>query len=136
MSRRHVAKPAVSSLPPLLVRIIEAARHAPHDPTDRTGHDQVLEELSQWALVYVPSRGVLAPSDESAYKFIEGAAVRYLEYGDARRAFQDALQAVASADERNLIEEAHNRLQTESDDAYYYAGLACGVTLAQLSGIR
>jgi hypothetical protein len=73
----------VLPLPPLLARVIEAARSDPGKLAERTGHAGLLEELSQWALLYVPANGALAPDDEPAYKVIEAAAVRNLEYEKA-----------------------------------------------------
>ena len=136
MATRRVGKEKTVPLPPLLVRVIHAARHAPYDPVDRAGHDAALLELGRWALVYVPSRGVLAPSEDHAYKAIQEVAVRHLEYGQARAAFRKALQSIESIEQRSEVESAQNWLQSESDDAYYYAGLACGITLADLATIR
>ncbi len=129
------AHPDVLPLPPLLTRVIEAARFDPGNLAERSGHADLLEELSQWALLYVPANGVLAPDDEPAYKVIEAAAVRNLDYEKALEAFRQALESV-EVNQRNAIGEAHNWLQSESDIANFYAGLACGITLAHLSAIR
>jgi hypothetical protein len=135
MSSRRV-RSVDSSLPPLLVRLIYAARHAPGEPADRTGHDAVIADLGHWALSRVASRGVLAPADDDAYKAIEAIAVRHLGYADARTAVRNALESIGPLERFDEIESAHNWLRSVSDDAYYYAGLACGVTLAHLSAIR
>lgn len=47
--------PDVLPLPPLLARVIEAARFDPGNLAERTGHADLLEELSQWAVLYVPA---------------------------------------------------------------------------------
>jgi hypothetical protein len=135
MSPRPVRHSDALQPPPLLVRVIEAARFDPDNLAARTGHAKLLEELSQWAVLYVPANGVLAPGDEPAYNVIEAAAVRNLDYERAREAFRQALESVELND-RNAIEEAHNWLQSGSDIAYFYAGLACGITLADLSARR
>lgn len=120
-------------MPPLLVRVILAASHAPYDPVDRTGHDAALRELGHWALVYVPSHGVLVPSEDYAYKAIQDVATRHLQYGKARAAWSKALRAIEPIEQRSEIESAQNWMQSESDNAYYYAGLACGITLADMA---
>ena len=135
MSPRRVLHSDALQPPPLLGRVIEAARLDPHKLAERTGHAKLLEELAQWALLYVPANGVLAPDDEPAYKVIEAAAVRNLDYEKARRAFRQALESV-ELNNRSAIEEAYNWLQSGSDIAYFYAGLACGITLAHLSAGR
>lgn len=136
MSTRSVRNPMVSPLPPLLVRIIYAARHAPMDSTDRSGHGSALADLGQWALIHVPSRGVLAPADEHAYKAIHDIAMRHLPYRDARKALRTALSSVGPVERRHDLESAQNWLRSVSDDAHYYAGLACGITLAHFSAVR
>jgi hypothetical protein len=123
-------------LPPLLVRVIHAARLAPDDPVDRAGHDAALSELGQWALVYVPSHGVLAPAEDDAYTAIQKVAVRHLQYGKARASWSKALRAIESIELRSEVESSQNWMQSESDNAYYYAGLACGITLADMATIR
>src|SRR5437870_4750885 len=94
MSPRRVRHSDALPPPPLLARVIEAARFDPDNLAARTGHAKLLEELSQWAVLYVPANGVLAPGDEPAYNAIEAAAVRNLDYERAREAFRQALESV------------------------------------------
>lgn len=108
----------------------------PYDPVDRAGHDAALRELGRWALVYVPSRGVLAPCEDDAYKAIQEIATRHLLYRKARATWSKALRAIDSSEQRNEVESAQNWMQSVSDDAYYYAGLACGITLADMGTTR
>jgi hypothetical protein len=136
MATRRVRRENTGSLPPLLARVIHAARHAPPDPVDRTGHDAALRDLGRWALVYVPSNGVLAPCEDDAYKAIQEIATRHLQYRKARAAWSKALRAIDSSEQRNEVESAQNWMQSVSDDAYYYAGLACGITLADMATLR
>lgn len=135
MATRRIRR-TIPSLPPLLIRVIHAARVALYDDVDRTGHDAAVRELGQWALVQVPSRGVLAPSTDDAYKAIQDVATRHLQYRKARASFTNAVRAIESTAVRSDVESAQNWLQSESDTAYYYAGLACGITLADLATIR
>jgi hypothetical protein len=44
------------------------------DPADRTGHDAALVDLARWALVRVPSKGVLAPDEPHAFTAIQDIA--------------------------------------------------------------
>lgn len=134
-ARRRVKRSSPSPLPPLLLRVIEAARHAGHQ-ADFAGHDGMLEELGHWAVLYVPANGVLAPTDDAAFNIIERGAGRYLHYAAARKALGAAVRAVESSEQRGAIEEAQNWVQSESDNAYYYAGLACGLSLAELAAKR
>ena len=119
-------------LPPLLVSLIHSAKHAPHDPVDRTGHDAALANLGQWALVRVPAQGVLAPDDSHSFTTIHDIAKRHLQLDVARIEVKHALSTVASIEVRDLIESAYNHLQSIYDEVYYYAGLACGITLMNL----
>jgi hypothetical protein len=58
----------------------------------------------------------------------------HLGLEEARREFRKALQAVESFNERDAIESAHNQVRSVDDKAYFYAGLAFGITLASLAG--
>ncbi len=133
MSTRRNRQRAVPPLPPLLVRLIHAARQAPDDPFERTGHADALVDLWEWASVMVPVRGVLAPADPEDMKTIQDIAMRHLELRKARKALRKALAAVPSFEERDEIDSARTWVQSVSDDVYYYAGLVCGVTLASLA---
>ena len=110
MSTRRDRNAVNWSLPPLLIRVIHAARHASSDAVDSNGHAAVLTDLGRWALVTVPSRGVLAPADDAAYKIIQESAVRHLRYGEARQALRNALLCLKSLEQRDGIESAQNLL--------------------------
>jgi hypothetical protein len=136
MATRRVRKEKSVPLPPLLVRVIHAARHAPYDPVDRDGHDAAIRELGCWALVRVPSEGVLAPDDSHAYQAIEIVAREHLAMKEARAAVKKALSAIEPFATRDAVESAYNQLQSANDNAYYYAGPACGITLADMATLR
>jgi hypothetical protein len=110
--------------------VIHAAQQAGNDPVDRIGHAAALQEYAEWALVHVPSRGVLSPAEDRAYQIIQGIATRHLRYQQASRAFTVALASVKDISLASALESAENERRSISDDAYYYAGLACGLTLA------
>lgn len=136
MATRRVPKEVAPPLPPLLVRVIHAACHAPDDPVNRTGHDVALADLGRWALVRVPSEGVLAPDDPDAYKAIEAVALGHLGLREAREGLKKALSVLEPPGKRDEIESAYNHFQSVSDEAYYYAGRACGIALAHLCALR
>lgn len=136
MSRSDTLERA-AGLPPLLVHVIKAAVHAEkHDEsTDRTGEAEVLIELGRLASVNVAARGVLAP-DPDLYLPIEDLAKAHLDWADAKKDFYAALERVKKFKRRDAIETSHNRMIGISDTVYYYAGLAFGLTLAELGKQR
>ena len=136
MSTRRRRGEQPGRLPPLLVSLIHAAKHAPHDPVDRSGHDAALAGLGQWALVRVLAQGVLAPNDSHSFTAIDDIAKRHLELDVARAEVKNALSAIVSIEVRDPIESAYNHLRSVYDDAYYYAGLVCGITFMSLDSTR
>jgi hypothetical protein len=136
MSTRRRRREQPDRLPSLLVCLIHAAKQAPHDSSDRTGHDAALAELGRWALIRVPSDGVLAPDAPDAFTAIQEIAKRHLQLDVARAEVKEALSAIESFETRDPIESAYNHLQSVYDNAYYYAGLACGITLMNLDSAR
>lgn len=106
MSTRRRRRAQSDRLPPLLVCLIHAAKHAPHDPVDRAGHDAALADLGQWALVRVPTQGVLAPDDPQSFTAIQEIAKRHLQLDVARAEVKDALLALKSLETRDPIESA------------------------------
>ena len=138
MSRRRTADIKHSDISPLLVRVIDAARHAEaHDSEeDRSGHANALQLLARLATVVVPARGVLAPVDDDLYKFIDGVTTTYLSDIDHRKKFGQLLAKVEPRELRTAIEATFAQAISDSDTAYFYAGLAFGVTFADLTGRR
>jgi excinuclease UvrABC nuclease subunit len=63
---------------------------------------------------------------------IERIANRHLRRGRADARFRSALRRVASVQERDAIETAFLEVLELSELAHYYAGLAAGLTLAEL----
>jgi hypothetical protein len=136
MARRDEADYSVDLLPPLLVRIIEAAAREPADASPRNGHAAALAVLGHWALQRIPARGVLAPDADVDYRAIEDIAGRYLRYRVATRALREMLavaKAGGAAGKVDEIESAATWVRTISDNAYYYGGLASGVVFAELT---
>ena len=133
MARRVDREYSTHFLPPLLVRIIAAAERMAADSDDHTGHAPALADFGSWALIAVPGRGVLAPSTDPEYRAIEAIAERHLMFREARRAVQNARAIMKGCAGLDQLETAERRARAVSDNAYYYAGLAAGVVLADLA---
>ncbi|MCA1584771.1 MAG: hypothetical protein LC791_08375 [Acidobacteria bacterium] len=126
MSRRRSRLATLTELPPTLRLLVEAAeRECP------SGHADALLEFTALALRKVPSRGIFDPStrdEHELFSLIEAAAQAHLNLSDARAAWQEALErASLPFDRRDAIETAALRVQTVSDTAYFYVGLAFGL---------
>jgi hypothetical protein len=91
---------------------------------------EALREYGELALWIVPVHGVFAPNLEPVSTLIERVAKQHLEFGAARREPRDALRVVEWFEPREPIESAVNHVEVCSDEAYFYAGVAFGVTLA------
>lgn len=121
-------------LSPLLVLIIDAleARKNP----DRPQEGAALRALGELARVQVITRGVLAPSEDELYNAIDRIATTHLGLGDPRKSLGTALADIEPFTKRDEIEVAVNHLCAVLDVAYFNAGLAFGVTLADLRSTR
>jgi hypothetical protein len=130
MARRTLrsARQSTLRLPPLLDRLIDAeARDGQHDSAS------ALRTFGELALVTIPTRGVFAPGEEAElYRAIEEVAREHLGLNKVRDEIQRALEAVAIFDQRDAIEGAYNAFSDVSERAYFFAGLAFGVTMASL----
>jgi hypothetical protein len=116
-------------------RIIRAAeRECPR------GHASALRELIALAYVKVPSRGVYDPAwrgEHELFTAIETVANRHLGLARARAGWRSALRHQGvEASIRDEIERAALEVQTVSDTAYFYAGLAFGVCALPIAGSR
>lgn len=132
MPRSRLRKQA--PLPPLLIAVIEAASHAEHHDSDadRTGEADALNACGHLARRIVVARGVLAPATDDVYREVSTIASRYLRSHEVRTTFREALQRIDSVEQRDAVESAYNHVIAVSDVAYYYTGLAFGITLAHL----
>jgi hypothetical protein len=84
--------------------------------------------------VTIPTRGVFAPTDqEDLYRAIENAAREHLGLNMAREEITKALDGVAEFNDRDAIETAYNAFLDVSERAYFFAGLAFGVTMASFA---
>jgi hypothetical protein len=115
--------------------LIHAARKSSRDSegSDITGAAEALRELGELALWALPIHGVFVPNNNDVAVGIANIANERLGLKEARREFTDALNAIELFENRDRIESASNHVHTVSDAAYYYAGLAFALTLADFS---
>lgn len=133
MPRSRLRPPRVAESPNL-ARVIAAANHqATLDPVRFRGHARTLAELFQLAALMTPARGVLAPSEEVC-KDIDRIAQRHLRRDKAEREFLAALDSISRIEQRDAIDVAHVLMVDITERAYYYAGLASGITLIERAG--
>jgi hypothetical protein len=129
MGQRGGVKTAVAEWPPVLRELVRAAAtECPH------GHADALTDLTALAIRKVPARGVFDPSahsgDHDLFAAIETVGRAHLGLADAETAWRQALKTAAlSVERRDAIDRAAVQLQTASDTAYFYAGLAFGLVL-------
>jgi hypothetical protein len=129
MSRRR--KKATGS--PLLDLLAESL--ARDDSQDRTDDAAALRAYGELALHQVPLRGIFPPQDEALDDAIDDVATRFLGFGDASKGFE-AVTARLTARQRLDVEQAVTQLRIVSDRAYFYAGIAFGVTLVDFGHAR
>lgn len=115
--------------PPAVRQVLLAAEHeCPR------GHAQALAELTMVAMRKVPSRGVFDPAirgEHDLFAQIDRVAIRHFGRNAARARWRKALEAPRLPfDARDEIESAAQQFQAISDTAYFYAGLAFGLTYA------
>jgi hypothetical protein len=125
--RRQPSKSApLADWPWTLRRVIQAAEHeCPR------GHASALRELTTLALDKVPSRGIFDPGvrgEEDLFAAIESVAKAHLELVEARVAWRKALEVGGlDLEQRDALERAALQVQSVSDTAYFYTGLAFGL---------
>lgn len=126
MRRLRPRAPVLTDWPPTLRNLIQAAeKECPR------GHAEALSELTALALRKIPARGIFDPGargEDDLFAAIESVARAHLELSDARTAMNRALDAAELSDEqRDAIARAALQIQTVSDTANFYAGLAFGL---------
>jgi hypothetical protein len=133
MSRRR--SDSDGDLPPLLVWLINAAKHARKDAEggDIGGAPNALRDLGALASRALPVHGVFVANNPDICGEIQRISKAHLGLDQARRECRKALKVVEAFDQRDPIESAHNHLRSVEDQAYYYAGLAFGIVLGSIS---
>jgi hypothetical protein len=117
---------------PKLTWLIDAARLVKEnaDGVNIGGVAHSLEEFGALARWAIPARGVFVPDNDDIAVAIERVAKQHLALGLARKDFDNTLNIVVAFEQRDAIESAQNAVQAVCEKAYFYAGLAFGVTLA------
>jgi hypothetical protein len=124
-------KKSPEALPPLLHHLVEVLKE--QESSDRPGEAAALQAFGGLALVQVPSRGVFAPKEGELQEAIDQIAKKHLGLQKPQQTFFRATAAVEPFSKRDEIESAANHLQTISDLAYFYVGLAFGITFADFA---
>ena len=127
MNRRSPSPAGLADLPAPVRHLIRAAeRECPK------GHAGALRDLTALAIDKVPARGIFDPTsrgEPELFTAIEGIANRHLGRTRARAEWHRAVRRARLAREASdRIERAAHQVQGVSDTAYFYAGLAFGLT--------
>lgn len=122
------------AISPLLILIANALDALPREDRPREG--EAVRALGALARIYVPARGVLAPTEDALYNAIDQIAMRHLDLAVPRKALGTALVSVEPYTKRDEIEAAVSHLSAVLDVAYFNAGLAFGITFADLRSGR
>lgn len=133
MPRRRTTK--AEPLSPVLARLIEAAEQQGEDAEGREleGPAQALRELGALAWSVLPIQGVFVTNDNDVAIVIDRVAKQHLGLDEARAELRDALKIVDAFAQRDPIECAHGHVRAIAEEAYFYAGLAFGVTLTTIA---
>ena len=120
----------ISPLLRLLAEALEAQRAvAPAQP------GAALRELGQIARLWIPTRGALPLIDDQLLNEIDRIATDHLDLGAVRKTLDAALARIEPLSTRDEIEVAVDQLCAVLNVAYFNAGLAFGVTLADLKSL-
>lgn len=122
------------AISPLLVIIADALDA--DGRRERPGEGTALRAFGALARVQIPARGVFAPIENELYAAIDGIANEHLDLATLRKAFGSALVGIEPLTKLDEIEVAANEFCAVSDIAYFNAGLAFGITLAELRSVR
>lgn len=122
----------LTGLPPLLVNLIRAvSRDTRQRERIAAGRAAALSELAHLFSLIVPVRGI-EPGDDVRTS-IERIAERHLRRGEAEAQLRRAIDRIASVKDRDAIESACIEVVEVGELAHYYAGVAAGITLAELA---
>ena len=118
------------SLLRLLAESLDARRRSEHHAVAAA-----LLEFGKLARLQIPARGVLPLSDDQLFDAIDTVAVNHLRLAAAREELNLALARVELLNSPDEIEVAVDGLCAVLNIAYFNAGLAFGVTLADLKAL-
>ncbi len=113
-----------------LDRLIRAARTARHDAEGRDTRAvaRALDEFGRLASWAIPVHGLFVPNNNDVCAAVEAAARAHLDLDTARRELTRHLKVVSTFEQRDAIETAQTQVRLVYDEAYFYAGVAFGVT--------
>ena len=117
-----------------LLRLLAEALDA-RGGADQAHSGAALRELGQLARLRIPVCGVLPLSDDQLFNDIDKVAIDQLDLGPVRQNVDAALARVEPLSARDEIEVAVDHLCAVLNVAYFNAGLAFGVTLADLKSL-
>jgi hypothetical protein len=98
--------------------------------------DAMLRNRVYIGLIDVAACGIATRGDfeplitEKVSVIVERVATRHLGLEQAREEFRNAVASVEEFDQRDATESAHRHVRSVTEEAYFYAGLAFGVTLS------
>ena len=120
----------ISPLLRLLAEALDARRASDHPQAGA-----MLCEFGQLARLQIPIRGALPLSDDQLFNEIDMVAIKHLDLADVRKALDVALADIDPFATRDEIEVAVDHLCAVLNVAYFHAGLAFGVALADLKSL-
>ena len=123
-----------NTLSPLLALVIEVLNTRTNKGQAREG--EALRALAHLARVEIVTRGVLSPAEDELQRVIEEIARTHLGLEEAGGELNEALNAVEALAARDKIEIAMDQVRAIAEVAYFNAGLAFGVTFAELGQQR
>lgn len=97
---------------------------------------QALRELGDLATWMLPVHGLFVANNNEVCMAIDRVARQHLNLEEARGELKEALSVVGEFAQRDPIESAVNRVRSASEEAYFYAGLAFGLTFAEFQSVH
>jgi hypothetical protein len=120
----------ISPLLTLLAESLDARRNPDHPEIGAA-----LREFGRLARLQIPARGALPLSNDQLFDSIDCVALKHLNLAAARKELDTALARTEPLSTRDEIEVAVDHVCAVLNIAYFNAGLAFGVTLADLKSL-
>ena len=118
-----------SRIPAVLEGVIESLEQQQFH--NATGAARALRAFGELAALEIPGRGAFVADNPDLYKAVEDIADLHLGFEKPRREFSKSTAAVKDAALRERIQVTASEMQSISDQAYFYAGLAFGITVSR-----
>ena len=117
-----------------LLRLLSEAVEARSTPSQGNVGAALLD-LGELARLSIPTRGALPLSDDQLFNEIDAVGTKHFQLAEVRRAVGDAVARVEPLSSREEIEVAVDHLCAVLNAVYFHAGLAFGITLADLKSL-